>query len=173
MARPEIEPKTALGARLREFRRKLGDPDRDDVAKRLAVSKNTLASYERGDTEPTAAVMDAYRREFGASLLWLVSGEGGMFSDPSAAPAPVETFDVMLLQRIGDIVQATFSELKQTPPPRAITGEAGRLYNELLQMVPDTRDQEVVDAVLQVIRSRFKKRLQEASSEPGSGKRSA
>ncbi|RVK13469.1 helix-turn-helix domain-containing protein [Sinorhizobium meliloti] len=173
MARPEIEPKTALGARLREFRKKLGDPDRDEIAKRLGVSKNTLASYERGETEPTAAVMAAYRREFGGSLVWLVTGEGPIFDDPSSAPAPTEAFDVVLLQRIGDMVQATFVELKQTPPPRAITGEAGRLYNELLQMVADIRDEELVEAVLPVVRARFKKRLQEAAAEPGSGKRSA
>ncbi|RVG68525.1 helix-turn-helix domain-containing protein [Sinorhizobium meliloti] len=173
MARPEIEPKTALGARLREFRKKLGDPDREEVAKRLGVSKNTLASYERGETEPTAAVMAAYRREFGASLLWLVTGEGAMFDDPSSAPAPKQAFDIVLLQRIGDEVQATLIELKQKAPTRAVTAEAGRLYNELLQMVSDIRDEELVEAVLPVIRARFKKRLQQAAADPGSGKRSA
>lgn len=173
MARPEIEPKTALGARLREFRKKLGDPDREEVAKRLGVSKNTLASYERGETEPTAAVMAAYRREFGASLLWLVTGEGAMFDDPSSAPDRNKGFDIALLQRIGDEVQTVFIQVKQKAPPRAITAEAGRLYNELLQMVSDIRDEELVEAVLPVIRARFKKRLQEAAAEPGSGKRSA
>lgn len=96
-----------------------------------------------------------------------------MFDDPSSAPAPKQAFDIVLLQRIGDEVQATLIELKQKAPTRAVTAEAGRLYNELLQMVSDIRDEELVEAVLPVIRARFKKRLQQAAADPGSGKRSA
>lgn len=96
-----------------------------------------------------------------------------MFDDPSSAPDRNKGFDIALLQRIGDEVQTVFIQVKQKAPPRAITAEAGRLYNELLQMVSDIRDEELVEAVLPVIRARFKKRLQEAAAEPGSGKRSA
>lgn len=74
LARPEVEPKTPMAARLREFRRGIGDPDRDEFAKAIGVSKTTLASYERGESEPTASVLLAYREKFGADLIWLVGG---------------------------------------------------------------------------------------------------
>lgn len=80
--------------------------------------------------------------------------------------------DIVLLQRLSDVVQAVFIECKQSAPPRAITAEAGNLYNELLQMVVDAQDEEVVLAILPVLRARFKKRLEEAAAQPGSGKRS-
>lgn len=171
MARPETAPKTALGARLREVRRAFDDPERDEWAARLGVSKNTIASYERGETEPTASVLAAYRKALGVNVGWLVTGQGEMFEEPSLAPAPRDQVDIVLLQRLGDTVQAVFVECKQTAPARAITEETGRLYNELLRMVPDIRDRDIVDAVIPVLRQRFKERI--AHAEPGTGKRSA
>ncbi|OAP40261.1 helix-turn-helix domain-containing protein [Sinorhizobium saheli] len=87
--------------------------------------------------------------------------------------APNTGLNIALLQRLSDLVQAVFQECKQSAPPRAITAEAGNLYNELLQMVVDIHDEEVVEALLPVLRARFKKRLDEAAARPGSGKRSA
>ncbi len=94
-----------------------------------------------------------------------------MFDDLSKAPPPSQDFDIALLQRLGDVVQAVYAECKQTPPPRAITAEAGNLYNELLKSVLDIRDQEIVEAMIGVLRKRFKDRIEKA--EPGLGKRSA
>lgn len=72
MARPEVEPRTPLGARLREVRRQHGDPDRGEFAKILGVSKESLASYERGDNIPDAAVAGRYR-DLGVDLNWLLT----------------------------------------------------------------------------------------------------
>ncbi len=96
MARPEAKPKTPLAERLRDIRRRLGDPERDIFAEQLGVSKNTLASYERGDTEPTASVLDAYRQNFGASVLWLVSGQGEMFTESATVTEGVDMVQVPL-----------------------------------------------------------------------------
>lgn len=142
------------------------------MAEKIGVSKSALASYERGESEPSASALEAYRREYGLNVVWLISGEGGgMFTDPSKAPAPRTGFDIVLLQRLHDLVQAVFVECKQTPPPRAVTAEAGDLYNQLLGMVADIRDESVVDALIPVLRARFKERV--ASAEPGTGKREA
>lgn len=95
-----------------------------------------------------------------------------MLDDPSKAPAqPAPAFDIALLQRIGDRVHAIFVECRQRSPVRADLAEAGNIYNELVKIVPDVRDEKMVDAVLPVLLERFRQRI--ATAEPGSGKRSA
>lgn len=139
------------------------------VAEKIGVSKSALASYERGETEPSASALQAYRREYGLNVVWLISGDGEqMFEDPAKAPAPAVNFDIVLLQQLHDTVQAVYIECKRTPPPRAVTADAGELYNELLAMVADVRDKAVVSALLPVLRDRFKERI--SKSEPGSSK---
>ncbi|MCF1448936.1 helix-turn-helix domain-containing protein [Agrobacterium vitis] len=81
MARPEIEPKTPLGLRLREIRAHLKIEDRDVFASQLGLSKGGLAHYERGERVPDASVLQAYRENFGINANWLLTGQGSMFSE--------------------------------------------------------------------------------------------
>ncbi|MUZ66321.1 S24 family peptidase [Agrobacterium vitis] len=81
MARPEIEPKTPLGLRLREVRAHLKIEDRDVFASQLGLSKGGLAHYERGERVPDASVLQAYRENFGINANWLLTGKGSMFSE--------------------------------------------------------------------------------------------
>ncbi|MGV1823766.1 S24 family peptidase [Agrobacterium vitis] len=81
MARPEIEPKTPLGLRLREVRAHLKIEDRDAFASQLGLSKGGLAHYERGERVPDASVLQAYRENFGINANWLLTGQGSMFSE--------------------------------------------------------------------------------------------
>ena len=171
LARPEVEPKTPLGRRLRAIRARFHVEDRDVFADELGISKGSLAHYERGERVPDATVLAAYRQRFNINLSWLVTGEGDMFDGANDAPPLRTNFDVTLLQRLGDMVQAVYAECRQTPPARAITAEAGNLYNELVRTVQDVRDQDAVDAKVTELRRTFKERIENA--EPGSGKRSA
>lgn len=171
MARPEVEPKTPLGRRIRAVRAHFGEDDRDAFAERLGISKGALAHYERGERVPDASVLAAYREVLGVNLAWLVSDIGDMFDDPSKGPAPSAGVDIVLLQQLHDTVHAVYIECKQTAPPRAVTAEAGELYNQLLGMVADIRDKAVVTALIPVLRERFKERI--AKAKPGSGKREA
>jgi len=168
LARPEIEPKTPLGRRIRDVRAHFNVEDRDEFAARLGISKSALAYYERGERTPDASVLAAYREVLGVNVSWLVTGLGDMFDDPSKVPASRANVDIALLQQLHDTVQAVYIECKRTPPPRAVTADAGELYNELLAMVADIRDKAVVAALLPVLRDRFKERISKA--EPGSSK---
>lgn len=85
LARPEIEPKTQLGLRLREVRAHLKIEDRDVFASQLGLSKGGLAHYERGERVPDASVLQAYREIFGVDANWLLTGNGSMFSKETAA----------------------------------------------------------------------------------------
>lgn len=166
--------KTPLGERLVATREKLGFANqRAAFAATVGLTEPMLGYYERGDRTPDALALSEYRTKHGVSLSWLIAGEGDMFAERPHDLAPEAGVDIVLLQRLGDVVQATFVEVKQTPPSRAITREAGQLYNELVAMVADVRDAEVVDAMIPVLRARFKTRLLQGASEPGTGKRSA
>jgi len=85
LARPEHEPKTPLASRLRAVRSRVGDPDRDEFALKIGVSKNTLAHYERGDRTPDAEVLAAYRSRVKVNINWLTTGDGEMFDDTGEA----------------------------------------------------------------------------------------
>ncbi len=78
------------------MRRRLGDPERDVFSEQLGVSKNTLVNYEKGDTEPTASVLDAYRYKFGANVLWIITGEGEMFSESATVTDGVDMVEIPL-----------------------------------------------------------------------------
>lgn len=78
MARPEVL-KTELGQRLRLVRQKAGDLSRDEFAQHLGLSSKTLANYERGDTQPDAQALAAYRRFAEVDANWLITGDGEMF----------------------------------------------------------------------------------------------
>lgn len=168
MARP-LKPRTPLAARLIEVRDALGlRENRNGFAERLGLLPDTLGSYERGVAAPAPDVFARYHKEFGVNINWLVTGEGDMFDDPSKAPAPSTGVDIVLLQQLHDTVQSVYIECKRTPPPRAVTADAGELYNQLLGMVADIRDKAVVMALIPVLRDRFKERISQA--EPGSSK---
>lgn len=87
------------------------------------MSKNTLASYERGETEPTATVLASYRDLLGVNANWIVTGSGEMLDDSTKAPAAmiaVEESDFLqfantMVQKIGSLEQ----RLEPPPPPPA------------------------------------------------------
>lgn len=173
MARPETEPKTPLGARLRDCRKQIGDLDRDEFARSLGVSKSALASYERGESEPTVSVLRVYSEKYGIDLAWLITGAGKMFADPSKALKPAPQLDLVMVDKLARIVVVEFKNAGQRLPQEKIGVEAARLYNELSTLVSNLSDEEEVAVFLPQVRYALKKRLSEAAREPGTGKRSA
>jgi phage repressor protein C with HTH and peptisase S24 domain len=74
----------------------LGVSERNVFAAQLGVSKTTLGNYEKGESEPTASVLDSYRRNFGANVLWLVAGEGEVFSKSAVVNEEVDMIQIPL-----------------------------------------------------------------------------
>lgn len=54
-----------------------------EFANRIHISRGALATYEVGRNEPLDAVISLICREFNISELWLRTGEGEMFVEPS------------------------------------------------------------------------------------------
>lgn len=170
LARPEIEPKTPLAARLRDVRRRLGDPDRDVFAAELNISKSSIAHYERGERTPDAEVLAAYNAKHAINMNWLITGEGDMFSSPASALNYASEMRVNIMRLLTRLVMRLHQDAGIKLPAEEVTAETTVLYNELSKRVDDLTDQEEVEAVLPQLEVRLKKRLAEAKAQPGSGK---
>ncbi len=159
----------AAGKRLAAARKHAGY-NRIAFANALDLAEPTIAKYEQGAREIPISLLFWLSERHGINGNWVITGQGDMVGDPSKAPAmaPRDGVDIVLLQQLHDTVQAVYIECKRTAPPRAVTADAGELYNELLAMVADIRDKAVVSALLPVLRDRFKERI--SKSEPGSSK---
>lgn len=169
MARPEVI-KTQLGQRLRSVRKYLGDPRRESFAKNLGISPKTLANHERGDSAPDANVLAAYREKYGVDINWLVTGLGSMFG-AAQPPGTLCRTDPLLMERLSERVVTIFRDIGQIPSLRHITRETAVVYNELATAVPDLRDQEMIEAVLPRVELEFRRRLEQATADPGDSKR--
>ncbi|WP_234889908.1 S24 family peptidase [Agrobacterium vitis] len=130
LARPEVDPKTPMAARLREFRRAIGDPDREEFARSIGVSKTTLASYERGESEPTASVLFAYRKKHGADVLWLVGGEGEMRGSQLSSAAVAER-DFVLMPQYDVCASAGIGRLPVNQMPTSETAFERKFLRDL------------------------------------------
>lgn len=151
----------------------LGDPDREDVAKTLGVSRTTLASYERGETAPDANAIAAYREGYGVSVLWLVSGIGEMFEERDKAgikPAPVNSG---IFETLARLAEQAHKEAGIKLPAVKLTAEAADLYNQLQSEVTDLNDTEEIEANLPRLKLALKRRLEQAIANPGTGKHEA
>jgi len=173
LARPEIEPKTALGRRFRDLRSALGIEERADLAARLGIGVSTIAKYERGETEPTAGMLEIYRTRTGVDANWLLSGEGEMFADPAKAPASARTVDPDILEKLGDIVDHEHRKAGVALRPAVHSAEVARAYNDLVALVTDLGDAGEVDDALPLVRRKMQRRITEAKAAPGAGKRAA
>jgi len=170
MARPE-RIKTPLGQRLSDVRKALGYDERVAFADLLGLPKDTLGNYERGDREPDLRLLAVYRDRFGVDLNWLATGEGEMFAVPAKVPAV--QIDAELMERLHDRVWTIFLDVGQTTPPRRVIREVANVYNDLKKAVSDVADAEMVEAALPMILLEFKRRIERARDEPGTGKRLA
>ena len=64
--------------RMRKLRKQL-DLTQQEFADRIGMKRNTVANYETGRNEPSAAVISLICREFNVNEDWLRTGEGEMF----------------------------------------------------------------------------------------------
>lgn len=67
-----------FGERLRKVRKVL-DLTQQEFADKIGSKRNTVATYEMGRTDPSAAVISLICREFSVSETWLRTGDGEMF----------------------------------------------------------------------------------------------
>lgn len=76
-----------------------------EFADRLKVSRNNIAGYETGRTEPSGSAISLICRTFSVSETWLRTGEGEMFSD-TAREEQIAAF-------MGDVLAAESEDFRK------------------------------------------------------------
>lgn len=146
MARPEAEPKTELGARLRAIRIALGNLDRAAVATDLGVAKNSLAFWERGERTPDAEVLAAYQSVYGININWLLSGDGKMFG--SAENTLHKTGGLLDRKRMERAIEAVCEGLgEHVLPPKTMAEIVLIAYDMLI------KDEGSRDNIIKLVRA--------------------
>lgn len=155
------------------LRKELG-LSQQEIADRIGLSTGGWAKSEQNKALPSGDTL--LRLEaVGYNPGWILTGHGAkrMESVRSHEKTLATAVDAELIERLHDRVASIFHDAGQKPPQRRIAREAANLYNELAKAVPDLTDAELVDAMLPQIALSFKRRIEQAAAEPGSGKRSA
>ena len=70
--------------RIKQLRQAL-DLTQEDFGKRVGLGKAAVSKIEKGLKGTTEQTLRSICREYGASYLWLTTGEGPMFEDNDAA----------------------------------------------------------------------------------------
>lgn len=74
---------STMPERIKELRKALG-LTQQEFAERIGIKRNTVATYEMGRSEPSAAALSLICREFGVNEAWLRDGTGDMLAAPPA-----------------------------------------------------------------------------------------
>lgn len=90
--------------RIKELRKAKG-LTQFEFADRLKVSRNNIAGYETGRTEPSGSAISLICRTFSVSETWLRTGEGKMFSD-TAREEQIAAF-------MGDVLAAESEDFRK------------------------------------------------------------
>lgn len=97
-----------MNERIKELRSALG-LTQEEFGKRIGLVKSGISRIESGITGTTEQTLRSMCREFGASYLWLTTGEGSMFEDGEAAALHVMIDRVLASEN--DRVKAVFKGL--------------------------------------------------------------
>ena len=84
----------SINERIKELRRCLG-LTQDEFGGRIGITKSSVSTMESGRSNPSEQTLRSMCREFGASYLWLTTGEGAMFEDGENAAMHVMIDRVM------------------------------------------------------------------------------
>ena len=173
MARPESEPSTDLGKRLRLLRKTIGVEDLKSFADAIGVSKTALFAYEKGERDPSARALSAYRDLYGADINWILTGAGEMFADTSAVPLGPSVHKIKpdVFRAVGRLVTSLHKAEGITLPPDALFDEQSSAYNALIERAVDPSNVDELKSLLPWLEARLKRELAAARTAPGSGKR--
>lgn len=90
--------------RIKEIRQAKG-LTQQEFADVLKVSRNNIAGYETGRTDPSASAISLICKTFSVSELWLRTGEGEMFSENSR--------EEQIAAFLGDVLSAEPEDFKK------------------------------------------------------------
>lgn len=147
------------------------------MSKKTGIPVGTLNKYVALRSVPSALNALKIAQAVGLSLEELAAGRSPTTNAEAdlATPPPFATsLNPKLMRRLADLVEGSFKEEGARIRNADLTMEAAHAYNDLLELVGgELTDAESVEAAMPLVKRRLQKRLSEAASNPGSGKRSA
>lgn len=131
----------------------MGDPDRAEVAQNLGVSVSTLAFYERGESEPTASGLAAYRSSYGVNVDWLLTGTGAKFIGEGV---PVGDTSMSHVRKVVyNIAYSVAGKDLRRSKPKVFAEEFLDLFDYLMTL--DERDESSAEKVVEFGAERLKR----------------
>lgn len=90
--------------RIRELRKSLG-LTQTEFGKKLGVGLGVICNFEYGNTVPNSLQLDLICRTYGCDRIWLETGEGEMFREP--------TIDEQIAGFVGDVLSDKGDEFQK------------------------------------------------------------
>lgn len=90
--------------RIRELRKSLG-LTQTEFGKKLGVGLGVICNFEYGNTVPNSLQLDLICRTYGCDRIWLETGEGEMFREP--------TIDELIAGFVGDVLSDKGDEFQK------------------------------------------------------------
>lgn len=152
------------------------------MSKKTGIPIGTLNKYVALRSEPSAMNALKIAQAVGMTLEELAAGKKvvsltdktvALEDEVSLEIRKVIPVDAELIERLHDHVARIFHEVGQKAPARRISRETANVYNALASHLEDMSDRELVEAALPMVLLEFKRKLERAELEPGTGKRSA
>lgn len=174
MGRPP-KAKTELAQRLVAIR---GLRTRDEFANQYGISLRVYANYERGDHEPSFALLQEIVEKEGVDPTWLLTGRASAAETTQPAgkndPKPsAPAINPDLFKQVARILERVHARAQIRLPADARAEELARAYNLLLAKAEDPADALELQSLLPWLETHLTKTLNQALNEPGSGKREA
>jgi len=123
------------GERIRKLRKAL-DLTQQTFAERIGISRNNIATYETGKSNPGEAVISLICREFNVNESWLRNGEGDMF-----VKAPDNSLEALALEyNLNKFAQSVIQKIVNLKPEQweAVSNFIAQLVDMLSKSDADT-----------------------------------
>lgn len=164
---------STVGDRAKLVRKEVGKTQ-SQLAEFLGLAVGTWQKIERDEGLPSGETLMLFGK-LGINPGWLLTGLGPKRIDESdnAAKTPVGALDSQLLDRLGRAALQVYGDIKRNLPHSQVSGEAARLYNDLVELGVDLGDADAVEASIPLLQHRLKRRIEQAAADPATDKRRA
>lgn len=147
-----------------------GDKHETDLGRALRLLEEH-SGITRLTPEQELAERDAFEEAFARGMAKLRKSSASIsFTETTQSGTQL---DLSVMETLARMVTTLHSQARIKLAPEKVTVETARMYNDLLALVPDLTDTEMVEAALPQLQLALKRRLETATAEPGTGKRSA
>jgi len=147
-----------------------GALSQEEFAAQLAVHKNTIGKYERGERQPEAEVLARLRSELGVDVNWLLTGEGAMRPGdaevpPSAPTISSDAFDADLVGRVLEEISLIYKEFGWGKSLQQLGSEAAQIAADI---ATDGQTSEAKGAAVKAAGAMLRRQLRAALADPNS-----